>query len=97
MGNNSCIIESAEKLESLNQGYVGRITALMENVDNNNKWGLNNQGVGGNNRLNLTLSDKMGQVNIGGKVEGQVNNSLRKIHNDIRHHKQVWCPSLSKP
>ena len=82
----TCLIESAEKLESLNQGYVGRMTALMDNMENNNTKFMDK---GQNNKLNLTLSDRKGRSNLSGKEEGQSGNSLRRIHNDLKLQKQV--------
>jgi len=88
----SCFIESAEKLESLNQGYVGRMTALMDNMENNNTKFMDK----GQNKLNLTLSDRKGRSNLVGKGEGQSGNSLRRIHNDLKQQKQEWFQYQSR-
>lgn len=76
-----CSIESAQKLESLNQGYVSRMASLMDNMDNNNsKWNWTSQH---HNKLNLTLSERSSQIS--GTVSDVTNAStLRKIHNDLR-------------
>ena len=81
-----CSIESAQKLESLNQGYVSRMASLMDNMDNNNsKWNWTSQH---HNKLNLTLSERSSQIS--GTVSDVTNaTTLRKIHNDLRLKKKV--------